>query len=59
MCFETNKVAERREDKYFWTWKDIIYMFEDDKDGGYWIPEDLAYYVEKSVLLWNTRTKKW
>lgn len=25
---------------------DIIYMFESDEDGGYWIPEDVAYYGE-------------
>jgi len=25
---------------------DIIYMFETDEDGGYWIPEDIAYYGE-------------
>ncbi len=25
---------------------DIIYMFETDDDGGYWIPEDIAYYGE-------------
>lgn len=30
---------------------DIIYMFEDDKDGGYWIPEDLAYYGEVSFTM--------
>ena len=25
---------------------DIIYMFEQDKDGGYWIPENSTYYGE-------------
>lgn len=25
---------------------DIIYMFDEDKDGGYWIPEDKEYYGE-------------
>lgn len=25
---------------------DIIYMFETDEDGGYWIPDDVAYYGE-------------
>ncbi|MEH6747666.1 MAG: class I SAM-dependent methyltransferase [Maribacter arcticus] len=25
---------------------DIIYMFENDEDGGYWIPEDVNYYGE-------------
>lgn len=25
---------------------DIIYMFETDEDGGYWIPEEVAYYGE-------------
>ena len=25
---------------------DIIYMFETDEDGGYWIPEDVPYYGE-------------
>ncbi|MGB3142469.1 MAG: class I SAM-dependent methyltransferase [Maribacter sp.] len=25
---------------------DIIYMFENDEDGGYWIPDDVEYYGE-------------
>lgn len=25
---------------------DIIYMFETDEDGGYWIPDNVAYYGE-------------
>lgn len=25
---------------------DIIYMFDSEEDGGYWIPEDMAYYGE-------------
>lgn len=25
---------------------DIIYMFDEDEDGGYWIPEDKEYYGE-------------
>ena len=25
---------------------DIIYMFENDEDGGYWVPGDLDYYGE-------------
>ena len=25
---------------------DIIYMFEQDEDGGYWIPNDGTYYGE-------------
>lgn len=25
---------------------DIIYMFEDDEDGGFWVPGDRAYYGE-------------
>ncbi|WP_423998045.1 class I SAM-dependent methyltransferase [Maribacter sp. IgM3_T14_3] len=27
---------------------DIIYMFEDDEDGGYWIPDNVNYYGEVS-----------
>ncbi|WP_121068541.1 class I SAM-dependent methyltransferase [Maribacter vaceletii] len=27
---------------------DIIYMYEDDEDGGYWIPEGIDYYGEVS-----------
>ena len=27
---------------------DIIYMFEDDGDGGYWIPDNVNYYGEVS-----------
>ena len=30
---------------------DIIYMFENDEDGGYWIPEDLNYYGEVSFSM--------
>lgn len=25
---------------------DIIYMYDEDEDGGYWIPDDLNYYGE-------------
>ena len=25
---------------------DILYMFDEDEDGGYWIPEDINYYGE-------------
>lgn len=25
---------------------DIIYMYESDEDGGFWIPDDLSYYGE-------------
>ena len=25
---------------------DILYMFEEDEDGGYWIPDDIEYYGE-------------
>tara|TARA_R110002051_G_scaffold64139_1_gene116750 strand:- start:30662 stop:31420 length:759 start_codon:yes stop_codon:yes gene_type:complete len=30
---------------------DIIYMFENDEDGGYWIPEDVNYYGEVSFTM--------
>ena len=30
---------------------DIIYMFEQDNDGGYWIPENLAYYGEVTFTM--------
>ena len=30
---------------------DIIYMFENDEDGGYWIPEDVTYYGEISFSM--------
>jgi SAM-dependent methyltransferase len=30
---------------------DIIYMFENDEDGGYWIPEDVNYYGEISFSM--------
>tara|TARA_R110000764_G_scaffold130624_1_gene218502 strand:+ start:1227 stop:1940 length:714 start_codon:yes stop_codon:yes gene_type:complete len=30
---------------------DIIYMFENDEDGGYWIPEDVGYYGEISFSM--------
>ena len=30
---------------------DIIYMFENDEDGGYWIPEDVNYYGEVSFSM--------
>ncbi len=29
---------------------DIIYMFDQDKDGGYWIPGDVAYYGEVQFI---------
>ncbi len=29
---------------------DIIYMFEKDEDGGYWVPGDVAYYGEVSFI---------
>ncbi|MBT8280664.1 MAG: class I SAM-dependent methyltransferase [Muriicola sp.] len=25
---------------------DIIYMYDQDEDGGFWVPEDIAYYGE-------------
>lgn len=30
---------------------DIIYMFEDDEDGGYWIPDTVVYYGEVSFTM--------
>lgn len=30
---------------------DIIYMFETDEDGGYWIPEDVDYYGEVTFTM--------
>ncbi|WP_396632067.1 class I SAM-dependent methyltransferase [Maribacter sp. R86514] len=30
---------------------DIIYMFEDDEDGGYWIPDNVNYYGEVSFTM--------
>ena len=30
---------------------DIIYMFEEDEDGGYWIPDGPDYYGEVSFVL--------
>lgn len=30
---------------------DIIYMFEEDEDGGYWIPEGPDYYGEVSFVM--------
>ncbi|WP_299320972.1 bifunctional 2-polyprenyl-6-hydroxyphenol methylase/3-demethylubiquinol 3-O-methyltransferase UbiG [uncultured Maribacter sp.] len=30
---------------------DIIYMFEDDEDGGYWIPDNVNYYGEVSFSM--------
>ena len=30
---------------------DIIYMFENDEDGGFWIPEDVNYYGEVSFSM--------
>lgn len=30
---------------------DIIYMFEQDDDGGYWIPDNLNYYGEVSFQM--------
>tara|TARA_R110001583_G_scaffold51130_2_gene159533 strand:+ start:141033 stop:141746 length:714 start_codon:yes stop_codon:yes gene_type:complete len=30
---------------------DIIYMFENDEDGGYWIPEGVNYYGEVSFTM--------
>ena len=30
---------------------DIIYMFEEDEDGGYWIPGDIDYYGEVQFQL--------
>ena len=29
---------------------DIIYMFEKDEDGGYWVPGDVAYYGDVSFI---------
>lgn len=30
---------------------DIIYMYENDDDGGYWIPEEVTYYGETTFTL--------
>ena len=30
---------------------DIIYMFENDEDGGYWIPDNVNYYGEVSFSM--------
>ncbi len=30
---------------------DIIYMFEKDDDGGYWIPDDQSYYGEMAFYM--------
>ncbi|MGI9545841.1 MAG: class I SAM-dependent methyltransferase [Flavobacteriaceae bacterium] len=30
---------------------DIIYMFDQDKDGGYWVPGDVAYYGEVQFIV--------
>ncbi len=30
---------------------DIIYMFESDDDGGYWIPDDGSYYGEVTFMM--------
>lgn len=30
---------------------DIIYMFDKDKDGGYWVPGDVAYYGEVQFIV--------
>ncbi|MDX1362583.1 class I SAM-dependent methyltransferase [Arenibacter latericius] len=30
---------------------DIIYMFDEDEDGGYWIPEDMDYYGEVNFIM--------
>ena len=30
---------------------DIIYMFENDEDGGYWIPDNINYYGEVSFSM--------
>lgn len=30
---------------------DILYAYDDDEDGGYWIPEDMDYYGEISFTL--------
>ncbi|WP_298473126.1 class I SAM-dependent methyltransferase [uncultured Maribacter sp.] len=30
---------------------DILYMFENDEDGGYWIPNDVDYYGEVSFYM--------
>ncbi len=30
---------------------DIIYMYEEDEDGGYWIPEDQDYYGEVTFVM--------
>ncbi|WP_405380711.1 class I SAM-dependent methyltransferase [Maribacter sp. LLG6340-A2] len=30
---------------------DIIYMFENDEDGGYWIPDNMEYYGEVSFTM--------
>ena len=30
---------------------DIIYMFETDEDGGYWIPESVTYYGEVNFTM--------
>ena len=29
---------------------DIIYMFDKDEDGGYWVPGDVAYYGDVSFI---------
>jgi hypothetical protein len=36
---------------------DIIYMFDDDEDGGKWIPSDNEYYGEV-VLTLATKVKE-
>ncbi len=30
---------------------DIIYMYEEDEDGGYWIPDDQNYYGEVTFVM--------
>ncbi len=36
---------------------DIIYMFETDEDGGYWIPQDVGYYGEVTFTMEYKRQK--
>ena len=36
---------------------DIIYMFENDDDGGYWIPDDVDYYGEVTFTMEYKKTK--
>ncbi|TLP82113.1 class I SAM-dependent methyltransferase [Maribacter sp. ACAM166] len=38
---------------------DIIYMFENDEDGGYWIPDETTYYgeVNFTIKYKNKKTK--